>query len=107
MADLRPTICNTIINQQQTNSWIRENWPIVIKYTLLLFKERYNLPLIVKVNVNEALEMDFPILYKAFQKKASKHVCNVKGCTSCLVVDGHMKAHRKICSEKGCVNDPK
>ena len=37
----------------------------------------------------------------------SAHVCDVPGCKSCILIDGHMKAHRKVCSVKTCKNDPK
>ena len=28
------------------------------------------------------------------------------GCKNCVVIDGHMKAHRKICYHKNCIEDP-
>ena len=77
------------------------------KYTLILFKERYGLSLQIKGSINDALKSDYNTLYEQFKNKFSNHICDVNGCVSCLVVDGHMKAHRKICKEKGCVDDPK
>ena len=46
------------------------------------------------------------IILKIFKNYAKKHTCDVRGCGNCLVLDGHMKAHRKICKRSGCKNDP-
>lgn len=76
------------------------------KFIFLLFKERYNLPLKLDGNIYEALQSEYNILYEAFHNKFALHVCQIEGCKTCLVVDGHMKAHRKLCKMKGCFKDP-
>lgn len=76
------------------------------KFTFIEYKQRYDLPLSIKGDITEALNSEYEILYAAFQRKYSNHTCLINGCTTCLVVDGHMKAHRKICKEKGCQDDP-
>ena len=76
------------------------------KYTLLCLKERYNLPLCMDMDVNKTLKEELPDLLGQFTSRASAHECDIKGCKNCIVIDGHMKAHRKICKHKNCVDDP-
>ena len=80
---------------------------VYYKYTFILYKEKYNLPMEIKGSIGEALAADYSVMYEKFQEKYLNHECDVNGCKSCIVVDGHMKAHRKICKAKGCPNDPK
>ena len=77
------------------------------KYTFLLYKERYDLPLNICGNIDEALDREFLSMYEKFQQNYSKHTCEIMGCNNCLVIDGNMKAHRKICKANGCEFDPK
>ena len=76
------------------------------KYTLVLFKKRYRLPMVINGSIDEALRNDFLELYTKFQSKYDEHECDVDGCRQCIVIDGNMKAHRKICKQSGCVQDP-
>ena len=76
------------------------------KFILISFKERYSYPLQLVGNISDALVLDYCILHKAFQEKYMQHVCDVQGCKTVLVVDGHMKAHRKLCKENGCEMHP-
>ena len=57
--------------------------------------------------LNITLSNELHQLQDMFNTRASTHECSVAGCKTCIVVDGHMKAHRKICCKKGCVEDPK
>ncbi len=77
------------------------------KYTLICFKERYNMELKINMDVSVTLNNELPQLLDQFMMRASHHQCAVAGCMNCIVIDGHMKAHRKICCKKGCVEDPK
>lgn len=76
------------------------------KYSLLCFKERYNLPLFIDLDVTLTLKEELPELLAVFMARASSHECEITGCKSCVVIDGHMKAHRKICFYKNCIEDP-
>ena len=76
------------------------------KYTLVLFKKRYSIPMVINGSIDEALRNDFLELYTKFQSKYGEHECDVNGCKQCVVIDGNMKAHRKICKKNGCVQDP-
>ena len=67
------------------------------KYTLLCFKQRYSLSLSMHIDLSDTLTDELPDLMDYFHSHASSHKCNVPGCESCIVIDGHMKAHRKIC----------
>ena len=77
------------------------------KFTLLGFRERYALPLRFDMDVEKTLEEDLTDYLDLFMKKGCTHACDVEGCSTCVVIDGHMKAHRKICRKKGCIRDPK
>ena len=76
------------------------------KYTLICFKKRYSLPLILDMDINNTLNNELSQMQDLFLSRASCHVCSVAGCSHCIVVDGHMKSHRKICNHKGCIDDP-
>ena len=76
------------------------------KYTYLLYRLRYNLPLIITNGIDDTLKSEFPIMYECFQNKHRNHVCEIPGCKDCLVIDGNMKTHRKVCSGIGCHEDP-
>ena len=76
------------------------------KYTYILFRARYNLPLLIINGIDETLSTQFPVLYEHFQSKYGNHVCEKPGCTDCLVIDGNMKTHRKVCKGIGCREDP-
>ena len=76
------------------------------KFIYVDFKKRYQLPLKMKTDVEEAIEATYDDLYKSFTDKYEKHECSIKGCETCLVIDGHMKAHRKVCKSKGCTQNP-
>ena len=76
------------------------------KFTFIEFKQRYKLPLTISGNIHQNLQQEYNTLYDAFFHKYSLHECEVSGCRTCVVVDGHMKAHRKVCRVKGCHNDP-
>ena len=65
------------------------------KYTFILFKERYNLPLDIINGIDASLKEQFSTLYDMFQNKYGNHICDTPGCEDCLVIDGNMKAHRK------------
>ena len=56
---------------------------------------------------NSTLKEELPQLLDAFALRAANHKCAEVACKTCIVIDGHLKAHRKICSEKGCIKDPK
>ena len=77
------------------------------KYTFVQFKERYQLQLNIKGGIDVALKNEFSDLYVKFQQRYCDHLCNKTGCGDVLVIDGHMKAHRKICKATGCSADPK
>ena len=76
------------------------------KYTLLCFKQRYSLPLAMDIDVSTTLNDELPNIMNEFLLRASRHNCTVAGCGTCIVIDGHMKAHRKICRKKACIEDP-
>ena len=77
------------------------------KFTLLEFRERYGLHLCFNMNVEKTLDEELTDYVDLFMQKGCTHACNVEGCSTCVVIDGHMKAHRKICGRKGCTMDPK
>ena len=77
------------------------------KYTLLKFKERYSLPRMICGSIRDAMQADYQTLHQCFQERYRHHICDTPGCKNCLVIDGHMKAHRKVCQSKGCEHDPK
>ena len=33
-------------------------------------------------------------------------MCEILGCSTCLVIDENMKGHRKLCEYQRCSNDP-
>ena len=70
------------------------------KYTFILYKERYDMPLHISGGIDEALDNEFTGMYEKFRDKYTNHSCNIIGCENCLVIDGNMKAHRKICKKK-------
>ena len=59
------------------------------------------------MDVEKTLEEELTDYLDLFMKKGCTHACNVEGCSTCVVIDGHMKAHRKICGKKGCIRDPR
>ena len=77
------------------------------KYTLFCFKKRYSMPLTMNIDVSSTLNDELTQLQDAFTARAASHQCSIEGCKTCIVVDGHMKAHRKICLKNGCIEDPK
>ena len=77
------------------------------RFTLLNYKQRYGItPLSIINDIDDQLKQDYPILYAKFQENYGHHVCAITGCEDCLVIDGHMKAHRKVCRSVGCRSDP-
>ena len=79
---------------------------VYFKFIFLLFKKRHNLPMTINGNIFTDLEMQYKDMYHTFHEKYSSHVCDVIGCKTCIVIDGHMKATRKVCKFKTCHNDP-
>ena len=79
---------------------------VYFKYILLSFKKRHELPMIINGNIFTDLEMQYKDMYHAFHNKYSSHTCDVTGCKTCIVIDGHMKATRKVCKFKTCQKDP-
>ena len=77
------------------------------KFTLLEFRERYDLHLCFNMDVEKTLEEELTDYLDLFMEKGCTHACNVEGCGTCVIIDGHMKAHMKICGKKGCTMDPK
>ena len=60
------------------------------------------LQLNIKGGIDMALKNEFSDLYVKFQQRYCDHLCDKTGCGDVLVIDGHMKAHRKICKATGC-----
>ena len=79
---------------------------VYFKYILLQFQNRHGLPMNINGNIFTSLEMEYKNLYHAFHTEYSSHICDVTGCKTCIVVDGHMKSTRKVCKHKTCQNDP-
>ena len=77
------------------------------KYIYLEFRRRHNQPLLINGNIFDDIHAQYEDMYYLFQQRYSAHVCDVPGCKSCILIDGHMKAHRKVCAVKTCKNDPK
>ena len=77
------------------------------KYIYLEFKERHQKELVVRGQIYDDLDNGYEDAYESFKRKHSSHTCEVAGCESCVIIDGHMKAHRKVCADKTCKNDPK
>lgn len=77
------------------------------EFTSLLFLGRHSVPINFFNSIDTMLESDYDLLFAKFQQFAMKHSCTTVGCGNCLVVDGHMKAHRKLCKNNSCENEPK
>ena len=76
------------------------------KYSALRFLVRHHRQLKLNADIDEHLLDMKDDHMNMFRDYTENHVCDVKGCESVLVVDGHMKAHRKICKDRKCDNDP-
>ena len=61
---------------------------------------------VVRNDIDQELEENITKFDTAFKINANIHSCSINGCGKCLVLDGHMKAHRKICKMANCKNDP-
>ena len=62
---------------------------------------------VVRNDIDIELEENIEKFDQAFKTNANNHSCQSIGCGRCLVLDGHMKAHRKTCKMANCKNDPK
>ena len=62
---------------------------------------------IIKNDIDSEIEENISKYDSAFAHYAKCHNCSSKGCGTCIVLDGHLKAHRKICKKSDCRNDPK
>ena len=77
------------------------------KFIYLDFRRRHSQPLVIKGNCFDELQTLYDDMYALFRRRYSTHFCDVTGCKSCILIDGHLKAHRKMCEIKMCKNDPK
>ena len=76
----------------------------IVMFNVRQFKDRN---FIIKNDIDKEIEENISKYDSAFTHYAKCHNCSEKGCGTCIVLDGHLKAHRKICKKSDCKNDPK